>query len=485
MKEYLIIFIIGAFSSLSMAPASFWPSILVGLSCLYIYVNRSESTKKAAITGFVFSLGYFGFSLSWVGNALLVENNPYWWAWPIAISGLPFILSLFTSFACALHKYICKSDNNFISYLCFCFLLSLLEYARGHLFTGFPWNLYGYTWVSILPIAQLASLWNIYLLNTITILWAVFPAFIITFKANNNKLKIALSSIIILSVTLSYLYGQNRIVNYNKSESKSESNISLIVVQPNIKQSEKWKAENISKNFMKLVKTSKYNRSNKNKENKIYLIIWPETAIPQGIIDAPWAKAQIQNLLNSYPNPNMAYLVTGALRYNHKLETYHNSIVIFNNNAQIIQTYNKSHLVPFGEYMPLSNIIDIAPIVGFTGFQAGKEANLLKISNDINIGTMICYEVIFPKYAYFKDIERPKLIINVTNDAWYGISAGPYQHLIQAQFRAIESGLTVVRSANTGISAVIDARGKINNYIPLGSSNTIITELKLPIDINK
>ena len=479
MKKYLIIFLIGAFSSLSMAPVNLWPAIFVGLSSLYLYVTNSKSTAKAALIGFIFSLGYFGFGLSWVGNALLVKDNPYWWAWPIAVSGLPIILSLFTLFSCAVHKYICKSHNNIGTYLSFCFFLMLSEYARGHLFTGFPWNLYGYTWIDILSIAQLASLWNIYLLTFITILWAVFPSFTITFKGD-KKLNILLNILIIFSVLSSYLYGQNRISNYNKAQ--NTSNISLVVVQPNIKQSEKWRAENISKNFMKLIELSKY-KGDESKENddQTYLIIWPETSIPQGIINAQWAKSQIQKLLRSYPNT--AYLVTGALRYEKAFETYHNSMIVFDSDSQVIQTYNKSHLVPFGEYMPLSNIIDIAPIVGFTGFEAGTKPNLLRLPNGMNIGAMICYEIIFPKYAEFKNINRPQIIINATNDAWYGISSGPYQHLVQTQFRAIESGLPVVRSANTGISALIAPTGEISDFLSLEVSGAIIVKSKTPIDI--
>ncbi len=479
MKRYLIIFLIGAFSSLSMAPTNFWPAIFVGLSTLYIYVTLSSSTARAALSGFMFSLGYFGFGLSWVGNALLVEDNPYWWAWPIAVSGLPLILSLFTALSCAVHKYICKSNNNIWTYLSFSSLIMLSEYARGNLFTGFPWNLYGYTWIDILPIAQLASLWNIYILTAATILWAVFPAFIVTYKVN-NKFKILLTIPILASVSLSYIYGQKRIENYINSSNKS--NISIVLVQPNIKQSEKWKPENISKNFMSLIELSQYkDEDNKSDDKKTYLIIWPETAISQGILNAPWAMNQIRIMLKSYPDT--AYLVSGALRYEEKTKNYYNSVVIFDDDAKIIQIYNKSHLVPFGEYMPLSNIFDIAPIVGFTGFKKGDGKNILQLPNDINIGAMVCYEIIFPKYAKFKKAERPQIIINTTNDAWYGNSSGPYQHLAQTQFRAIESGLPVIRSANTGISAIIDPTGKINNYVPLEVKNIINQKVKSSIDI--
>lgn len=445
MKHIIFIFVIGALASLSMAPTSFPPAILLGLAILYQKLENSTSCKRSAVLGFTFSLGYFGFSLSWIGNALLVEGNPYWWAWPLAISGLPIILSCFTAAATATHFYIKKHTTKIISTASFVILITASEIARGHLFTGFPWNLYGYTWIKTMPIAQVASLHNIYLLSALTIFWAALLGFCASCKI--DKIQKTISLIIILSsFSVAYVFGTNKIQNYKPIKTDTD----IIIVQPNIKQSEKWDNTKRPKHFASLIELSR-NKTNANKKN--HLIIWPETAIAQDILNAPWATNMIKEMLNSYPND--AYLITGALR--NERNSHFNSIVTFNGDAEIVNIYDKSHLVPFGEYMPLSNIIDISPIVGFSGFEKGNKVKKMKINEQISFTPKICYEIIFPDTEnHYTDF-----IINVTNDAWYGNSTGPYQHLVQTQFRAIEQRKTVLRSANTGISAIINPLGYI------------------------
>ena len=236
MKTVSIIFILGAFASLSMAPNNFWPALFLGLSSLYLYIDKANTPLRAGIYGMIFSLGYFGFSLSWIGNALLVEDNPYWWAWPLAVTGLPLILSLFTFTFCALHKKLNTNRSPSIKFLSFTLALTITDIARGYLFTGFPWNLYGYTWIDT-PIAQVAGLWNIYLLNSLTILWALTPAYIIR-KNHSRTSRIAIGSTSTLLLITSLTYG---IYALQKDYVEDHNINSFTIVQPNIKQSEKWK----------------------------------------------------------------------------------------------------------------------------------------------------------------------------------------------------------------------------------------------------
>lgn len=472
----IYLFALGAFGALSMAPANLWPTLFIGLSGLYFFITKAPTPFKAGLYAMIFALGYFGFSLSWIGNALLVEGNPYWWVWPLAVSGLPIILSLFPATVCFVYKFVSmrweKDQNSALNYIAFCLCLSLADYARGHLFTGFPWNLYGYTWTDILPIAQLVSISDIYILNIATIFWAVFPAFIITSPYKNQK-KLLATTLIIASFTIAYVFGQARIDNY---EEKFLPSTQVIVVQPNIKQSEKWKPENRAKNFLQLVKMSEYNDTSE-VENTI--IIWPETAISQDILNSKWAMEKIKSLLSNYPDT--AVLVTGALLFDPETKAYNNSIITLNDAAEITSQYDKKHLVPFGEYIPLSNIFDIAPIVGFTGFRKGARTNIQRLPSGASYAAVICYEIIFPHFTRFFNIKRPDFIINVTNDAWYGDSAGPYQHMVQAKFRAIESGIPIVRSANTGVSIIFNPIGKVQNSIGLSNKNTF--KGKIPLSI--
>ncbi len=457
MKQLLFIFFIGAISSLSMAPISFPPAILLGIAILYQKLERSISWKRSTLLGFTFSLGYFGFSLSWIGNALLVEGNPYWWAWPLAVSGLPIILSCFTAIATTTHYFIKQKTSGALSAVSFIILISVAELARGNMFTGFPWNSYGYTWISIPQIAQVASLYNIYLLSTLTIFWGTSLGIFASCKTDNIKKNLFLA-LTILSFSSAYIFGAKQINNYETKK----TNLGITVVQPNIAQKDKWNNTKRLKHFADLIELS-YNNSDINKHT--HLIIWPETAIAQNLLDAPWAINMIREMLKNYKND--AYLITGALRY--KEGKHYNSIITFNKNAEIISIYDKSHLVPFGEYMPMSNIIDIAPIVGFSGFTPGKKIKEVILNAALSFTPKICYEIIFPD----KTKSKTNIIVNVTNDAWYGNSAGPYQHLVQSQFRAIENKKTVLRAANTGISAIINPLGYIEQKQTLSLRGSI------------
>lgn len=451
----IFLFALGGISSLAMAPTNFWPALFIGLGILYACIRRSETARTGGALGFMFSLGYFGFSLSWIGNALLVEGNPYWWAWPLAVSGLPLILSAFTFTGIYLYKRILKNFPQIpiINYLLFVTTLFFIDYARGNMFTGFPWNLYGYTWIDHLEIAQTAKLWNVYLLNGLTILWATSVPFIV---CKNTK---ALQKAIITALSLStftgaYFYGHNAL-QHKKND--GEQGISISVVQPNIAQSEKWKQENRVKNFLSLLELSKYTPENPKPMAKEHYIIWPETAISQDLMNSEWVWRYIEKTLSEYPQPT--YLITGTLRQ--EREDLYNSIIIINNNAEIVHTYNKAHLVPFGEYMPFRDIIDISPVTNFKGMEKGtKEQRIYTTPKNTKLSLLICYEVIFPEPSAQTDI-----IINVTNDAWYGDSAGPHQHLVQSRFRAIENNQIVIRSANTGISAIIDRYGRIKKSL--------------------
>ncbi len=452
-------------ASFSMAPYSFPPVLFLALSFLYIITTKSEKPRKAALYGFLFGLGYFGFSLSWIGNALLVEGNPYKWLWPLSIIGLPLILSPFIGLACYLYR-LSLNRISLSSFILFVVILSLSDYARGHFFSGFPWNLYAYAWEAFPPIAQVSSLSDVYLLNILTIFWCSALGFL--FLDVSTRQKNALILFIILSFgTFSY-YGY---YEHNNSHLASKARIRTIIVQPNIKQSEKWKPENRASNFEKLINLSRFFRNEEDVIPDITLIVWPETAISQDIMDSTNAMQLFQDMLGEYPENT--YLITGALRYENDTENYYNSVITYNQQGDIIDVYNKHHLVPFGEYIPFDGFIKISPVVGFTGFAPGSGNKQIKLVDRFSFSPLICYEVIFPGKSYDKKVSRPDLLVNVTNDAWYGDSAGPRQHLVQTKFRAIETGIPIVRSANTGISAIFGSKGQNLKTLNLFSEGRI------------
>lgn len=475
--KLVLCFALGAISSYAMAPYNIWACLFLGLSGFFIIVDRSKSASKTAILGFFFSMGYFGLSLSWVANALLVEGNPYFWAWPLALCGLPFILSLFTAFFLAIYQKIAVKKPPAIKFIIFTIALCIAELARGHLFTGFPWNLYGYTWISIPQIANSVALYNIYGLTFLTIFWALTPA-ITLHKTVRIESKILILCISIISFISIYYYGTQKLNDYETDKATHKHFANVIVVQPNIKQSEKWHPEKQRDNFMKLLEITLNAAKETNADTK-NLIIWPETAIADNVLNSEWARGQITQTLGTFESET--YLITGALRQtgkeNIKKTEFFNSIIVFDKNMKVKATYDKSHLVPFGEYMPLSEIFDIAPIVGFQGFSKGKSPEPISLTDTITFLPLICYEIIFPHMASMTQIVKNNIIVNVTNDAWYGTSAGPYQHLVKSQFRAMEQKTIVIRSANTGVSAVILPNGQIENSLPLNQAGYILKKL--------
>lgn len=446
-------FLFGGLSALSMAPTNYWFLLPITIGALYYLIHLTPTVIKASIIGLFFGFGYFGFGLYWIGNALLVENNPYKWAWPLAVCGLPLILAPFYAFACLITKAFKKDINSPATILIFSAVFTLCEYLRGHLFTGFPWNLFGYTWADIPAINQIAAIESVYFLTFMTILWSCAPVYIV-FSNNNVPRKTIVTLLLFSTIVLTVITGAKKL---SSEIPKGKKEINFVLIQPNIPQNEKWDPDRIRNNFMNMLKDSEFSiEPSASPTAKATYIIWPETAIYSRLLDAAWARTAIANMLNTYPHP--AYLISGAQRYNSDTDQYFNSIIIIDRSGTIISTYDKSHLVPFGEYMPLSNIIDIAPIVGFSGFEAGLGPRTITMPEGVNISPLICYEILFPGQSIDYNL-RPDIIINVTNDAWYGNSPGPYQHLTQAQFRAIENNTPVIRVANTGVTALFDRHG--------------------------
>lgn len=473
-KKYrfaILAFLLGSMSALSMAPTFHVWALLIGLSGLYILLALSPTQFCASLSGYSFGLGYFGFGLSWIGNALLVEGNAYAWAWPLAIAGFPIILSLFTAFGSLCTKRFCnlKKITGFAGFI---FFMSISEWLRGNILTGFPWNLFGYSWAEHLEIVQIISLGDIYLLNILTIFWLSSLGFLMV-SESKIPLKAITAILVLASFAGNYTYGAQRL---SQNPTQYDETIKLILIQPNIKQSEKWKEDKIIPNFEKLLSLIQEALNAETGEANIYVAL-PETSFPPFITENQQAKDMLAQSLSVYKGN--VFVIAGVLRHDKELSHYYNSVVMFDKNAKIINIYDKHHLVPFGEYIPFNEIIDIAPIVGFSGFQAGSGPAIEKTHQSLHYYPVICYEVIFPHIFSRLKGNQGTIIINVTNDAWYGDSAGPYQHFTQTKFRAIESNTPLIRVANTGISSVIDPYGReiqkshlfqtvtISNFLPI------------------
>jgi apolipoprotein N-acyltransferase len=396
----------------------------------------------------------------WVGNALLVGGNPYAWALPFAVLGLQSLLALYPMIAGGLVVTFARG-RSLPSFLFFVSMMGLFEWIRGHALTGFPWNLFGMVWGDYLPIAQSVNVIGIYGLSFMTILIASWGGFL--WKGDLNKPdKIRVSVLLCIICTSIFAYGSARLHN---NPTTYHNDVSVRVISPNIPQEDKWNPILYSENFVKTVDAMNpfFGTTSQNVASTRILVL-PETAFHHRIFYDENAMQMLRDTLHQYKGNT--YLFTGALRVeqnpNSDTPTYYNSLIAYDRDMNLVETFDKSHLVPFGEYIPFQQYIPIGPVTEFEGMGHGAGVTTWNIPNIPPVSPLVCYEIIFP-HAVVNRTSKPRAewIVNATNDAWYGISPGPYQHLAQTRMRAIEEGVPVIRSANTGISAIIDSYGRV------------------------
>lgn len=456
------------------APYNLWPLTFPCFALFYYLYDIVQNKKQAFALTFLFALSYFVSGLHWIGNALLVEGNDYRWVWPLAVIALPTILSLFPALFLTVN-FILFRKSPLTKFLGFCLLLSLSEWVRGYIFTGFPWNLYGYGIASNPQLSQILSLIGPYGLTFLVIFWGA--SFGLLSHPKQPCLKIILP-ISIVTALLTFGWGSERLSSANIQH---HDNIELHLVQANIAQKDKWANAKLGENFIKHVEGVDLPLS----PNKKHIIIWPETAIPPIFLNNPSAQERVGHMLEIPGKKDDALLLSGALYVEQESSTgqekYHNALIGWSRSNGAEKLYSKTHLVPFGEYIPFQKYIPLPTITKFSGFERGNGATTITPYGYPSFSPLICYEIIFPNTAISKK-KRPDYILTLTNDAWYGDSAGPYQHYMQAKFRAIEYGIPVVRVANTGISGIINAYGTTEEKLDLLTSGTISAKLPKSID---
>ncbi|MGI9391381.1 MAG: apolipoprotein N-acyltransferase [Boseongicola sp.] len=440
----------GAIAALGHAPFSLWPISLFGFAALSYIVAKSKNIGRSTSTAWFGGIGYFAVTLHWIVEPFLVDVAKHGWLAPIALLLTTIGMALFWGFAGALTAKI--GSNRAVSWAV---ALTVGELARAHVFTGFPWALPGYIWVDT-SVRETAALLGPFGLTLITLLLAALIADAAKSVGRIRWINIAVAGLGILSL---FAYAPTRQLSQSQ-----ETNI-VRLIQPNAPQDEKWDPEKANIFVERLIE---FTAAPDMLERPPDLVIWPETAIPYRLDRAGALLAQIAAAADGVD------VITGINRSENGRN--HNSLISIGSNGQPSEIYDKVHLVPFGEYIPFGQLAralglgSLAARDGY-GFSPGKSVRLI----DTPLGRalpLICYEAIFPQHGRALN-ERPNLLLQITNDAWFGTFSGPYQHLDQARFRAAEQGLPLVRAANTGISAVIDARGLVIEALPLGASGII------------
>lgn len=490
-RRHAVAFAAGALSVLSMAPFHFWPVLFFTLPVLVWLIDAAPEVtarpiRAAALDGWWFGFGYFFFGLFWIGEAFLVEADIFAWMIPFAITLMPAGLAVFTAAACAAAKAFWKPGLSRV--LVFAIAIAIAEYLRGHIFTGFPWNVLGYALAGDDIAMQAASVLGIYGLTLIAL--PIFAAPLVV-MASSATLKKALAAILVLTampLAALYAYGLSVLPT---GPIGTVPGVTIRIVQPSVPQHHKWARDRqgeIFNDHLLLSRTDEAGRTDGT--SRITHIVWPEAAMPFLPLATPQALDAIGELL-----PEDTYLIAGALRLENSKagdevrpsvkarSKVYNSMIVFGPDGKAASIYDKLHLVPFGEYLPFTETLEAIGLEALTrirgGFATGPSPRpLLSVPGLPLLAPLICYEAIFPA-AVVQTNERPALLVNVTNDGWFGNTTGPYQHLHQSRLRAVEEGLPLVRAANNGVSALVDPFGRITKSIGLNVRGVIDVALPL------
>jgi apolipoprotein N-acyltransferase len=501
----LIAFLAGAASTLALPPTAIWPVPFVTFPVLVWLVDGAAGTRlggvlAAASAGWWFGFGYFLAGLYWLGHAFLVDAKTFGWLLPFAVTALPAAMAIYTALGLALARAIWTRGA--IRILALAVALTLAEWLRGHLFSGFPWNTYGYALISPLWLAQGAALIGIWGLTFLAVAIYASPAALADARTDTTRPWVApaLSGVVIAVLAI---YGAARLagtsINYVEG-------VHLRIMQPNLQQDDKFnyaRKQQVMDRYLAL--SDRKDGPQSTGLRGVTHLIWPESAFPFFLTREPDVLAQISALL-----PKGTVLITGAIRAPDSggvVNRAYNSIYVIGDDGSILSVYDKVHLVPFGEYLPFQDLLERLGLEQLTkvrgGFIPGERRQNQPAPGAPNFLPLVCYEIIFASDAvphseqpnwlyrhlgrYFDwpfvagNGARPGWLLNLTNDGWFGASAGPYQHFQQARVRAIEEGLPLVRAANTGISAVVDPLGRVVASLPLGVEGILDAALPQPL----
>jgi apolipoprotein N-acyltransferase len=467
----------GGVSVLAFAPVFAWPVLFVTFPVLVWRLDASADPWTAAKAGWWFGFGYFFFGLFWVGEAFLVEAEKFAWALPLAVTLLPAGLALFWGAAAGLARVFWSDTASRLFVLAIC--LTMAEFLRGHVLTGFPWNLAGYALTGSDVMMQGAALFGAYGLTALALFVFVFPIPHAAGGTPTARRWLAAAAPPLAVLATLYAYGTARL-----SEVVPDvPGVSLRIVQPSVVQREKWMAEHQVRIFQDHLALSATGADGEPASlTSITHVLWPEAAMPFLPLEHPEALAAIAGLL-----PDGTSLMTGALRRETTdlngnelpLDEHRvfNGMMVFDSDGRLSASYDKLHLVPFGEYLPLEPVLTALGLKKLThgrgAFTAGVTPRpVLGIAGLPKALALVCYEALFPG-AIVQGRERPRVLINVTNDGWFGNTSGPPQHFHQARVRAVEEGLPLLRAANNGISAIVDGHGRVRQSLALNVRGVI------------
>lgn len=454
-RRALAMIVAGGIAGLGLVPFSLWPLTLAALVLALLALMRARTLGQAALIGWLFGTGYFAVTLHWIVDPFLVDVARHGWMAPFALLFSATGFALFWGAAFGVAQAVGRTPAR--RGLAAVVTMGLAELARGYVLTGFPWAMIGYVW-SENAAAQLVALVGSYGLTVLTLAGCAMVALLL---AQRRPVAAALAALVLGVAPI----GAGALLL--TPERAAEADAPLIrLIQPNAPQAEKWDPDHVLTFFERQMDFTAA-------PGVPDLTVWPETAIPWLAEPGLPALAAISDAAGGRPVIIGAQRLSGPRAFN--------SLLVLGPSGEIETTYDKHHLVPFGEFVPLGGLARLIGLNSFAardgyGFSAGPGPVLLDLGRLGHALPLICYEAVFPQDL--RGTDRPDWLLQITNDAWFGIFAGPQQHLAQARLRSIEQGLPMIRVANTGISGVIDAEGRLLNSIPLGQAGFL--DVRLP-----
>ena len=472
---FLYIISLGAISSYSLPPYNYFIINFITFSLFFIFLfkkkKRTTNNKFFFLYGWCFGFGYFLFSLYWISISLTFDQS-FKFLIPAAIVLLPASLAIFYALITYLFS-IFYSKNVIISFFTFSILFGTIEFVRGSILTGFPWNLIAFSFSNSIYFIQILSIIGTYSFNLICISLFTVPALFILRKSS-KEIMVCLSFILMSTGFL--IFGNFKNNNFNSLESVKNSYI-IKAISPNISLDRFYSKKEELKIISELIELSAPTKI----EPTIFL--WPEGIIP----DSYLRDMNIYKKLfsNSFGKDDLIIMGLNSIEIKNDKNLFFNSLAVFNNKLDLIANYNKVNLVPFGEFTPFESILSLIGLKTITNnhqsFSSGatrKPINLKNSEINLNLLPLICYEIIYSgKLSRDNNFDY---IINISEDGWFGNSIGPKQHFSHSIFRSIESGKYIIRSANNGISAIINPIGIVEQEVEFGSTGSVeLSESKL------
>ena len=476
---YLLPLLLGLLTVLSFQPfnLSFINFFLLPLFFLLIvYIKKKSKSvyrkkpykKNLFLIGFIFGFGFYLSGIFWISYSLTFDDS-FKFLIPFSLILIPLFLGIFNGFTTLIvGQYL---NYNFSSLLLFSGALALSDYVRSKVLSGFPWNIWGYSWSWAIEMLQVLNVLGFFAYNILVITIFTIPA-VLFFNITSNKKFLIFFGMFILIFSI-YIYGTFSI-NNNKiflNNIKKDNKVYTKVISPNFKLKYNIRIDEIEKKLEKLIRFSDPD------PKKNTLFIWPEGIFTGYSFDEIY---QFKDLIKSNFSTNHS-IIFGINTFNKNTEESFNSLIVVDNNLKILHQYNKIKLVPFGEFLPIEKVLNQIGLKKITqghgSFVAGKKQENIVFRN-LNILPLICYEIIFPELIQTAN-RKTNLLVNISEDGWFGQSIGPHQHFAKAIFRSIENNSFLVRSANKGITAIINNKGEVVKKLNISEVGNI--EMDIPL----